>query len=481
VTLGGQSVRILLQVLSVALLARLLDPADYGLVAMVLAITGVGEVFRDFGLSSAAIQARDLTSAQRSNLFWINTGIGVLLTSAAFLAAGPVAAVYGEPDLVPIARALSLTFLINGLATQYRADLNRRLRFARIAAADVAAPAVGLGVALVLALQGASYWALVAQQLTQALVLLLVLVLSARWLPGRPRRGVAMGGLLRFGWNLVAAQLVGYAAKNVDSLLIGVRFGAGPLGYYNRAFQLVMAPLGQLRSPTTTVALPVLARLTDDDDRYGAFVRRGQLALGYTLVAGLAVAVSAAEPLTDVFLGERWSSVAPVLRLLSLAGIFQTLAYVGYWVYLSRGLTGALLRFSLATAVLKVTCIVVGSRWGVTGVAAGYAVAHALEWPISLWWLSRITVIPARALTLGALRVLAVAGVAGGCAAVVVELLGTQPALLQLVAAALTVLAADALAALLVRPVRADVAGVVWIVRAALARRRTATQPVAAE
>lgn len=470
ITLGGQSLRIVLQVLAVTLLARLLSPHDYGLIAMVVAITGVGEIFRDFGLSSAAIQARDLSRHQRDNLFWINTGIGLVLGLVVFSAAGLIADIYDQADLVPITRAMSLTFLFNGLATQYRADLNRHLRFTRLAAADVAAPATALVVALILAANGATVWALVAQQLTQALVLLVSLAAGAHWAPGLPRRRVQMHGLLRFGWNLVATQLIGYVSNNVDSLIIGVRFGAGPLGYYNRGFQLLMAPLHQLRAPTTTVALPVLSRLRDDDERYGQFVRRGQLALGYTLVAGLAVAVSAAEPITAIFLGARWGSVAPILRLLAIAGIFQTLSYVGYWVYLSRNLTGALLRYSVVSALIKVACIAVGSIWGVIGVAAGYAVAPALAWPLSLWWLSRVTSIPVGALMTAALRILAMALSAGTAAAAVVVALSAQSAVVQLLAALVTGAGVYALAAWVLKPVRQDLAGVVAIVRAATAR-----------
>ena len=465
VTLGAQGARILIQVASVVVLARLLTPQDYGLIAMVVAVIGIGEIFRDFGLSSAAIQSPTLSTGQRDNLFWINTGIGIVLAAAVFGGAGLLAIVYDHDELVGIAHVLCLTFVLTGLTTQYRAGLVRDLRFVSLARADVASPAVALVVSIAAALLGWGYWALVAGQLAQALSQLVMLAVSARWLPGLPKRGEHMRGFLRFGWNLVGSQLVGYISNNIDSVIIGRQFGAGPLGIYNRAFQLLMTPLSQIRSPLTTVALPVLSRLADDDKRFGDYVARGQLALGYSLVAGLGVAVGAAEPITRIFLGEQWTGVAPILRLLAIAGIFQTLAFVGYWVYVARGLTGDLFRYSLVSAAIKLACIVAGSAFGVIGIAAGYAIAPALSWPISLWWLSRRTAIPTRRLYLGALRVLAVVTISAGAAAGLTVAAQGWGSVAQLALALLGAVAVYAVSAWLVRPVRNDLARVFEMVR----------------
>jgi len=415
VTIGAQGARMVIQFASVVVLSRLLSPHDYGLVAMVLAIIGVGEILRDFGLSSAAVQARSLSTAQRSTLFWLNTGIGLALALIVVAAAPLIAAFYGSPQLVDVARALAPTFLLNGMATQYRASLVRDLRFTSLARVDITAAATSLAIAITAALAGLGYWALVAQQLGQALVLFTLLALAARWPPGLPRRATEVRGLVTFGGNVVASQLIGYVANNIDSVVIGARFGAAPLGIYSRAFQLLMTPLNQVRSPLTSVALPVLSRLSADDTRFSRFVELGQLALGYTLVAGLGLVIGTAEPLTILLLGDQWLEAAPILRLLAIAATFQTLAFVGYWVYLARDLTRDLVRFSLVSAAIRIGCILIGSQWGVIGVAWGYAIAPCLTWPISLWWLSRRTTIPVGRLYAGAGRILA--GVSGGAAA----------------------------------------------------------------
>ncbi len=473
VALSGQGLRIAVQVLSVVLLSRLLGPSDYGLLAMVMAVIGVADVFRDLGLSTAAIQAKTLSEQQRSNLFWLNTGIGLLLSLLAFAAAPLLELAFGQPELEDMTRAMAWVFLLGGLTTQHRADLTRRLRFARLATADVAGPVVALLAALVLAQAGAGYWALVAQQLVMYVVVAALVVSAGRWVPSRYNRRTDMDGLLRFGWNMVGVQLIGYAGRNADSLLIGARFGAGSLGLYNRAYQLLMVPLGQIRAPGTQVALPVLSRVQDDDVRWAGLVQRGQLALGYTLVAGLAIVVGAAEPVTAVFLGDRWSEVSPILRLLAVGGICQTLAFVGYWVYLSRGLTAQLVRYSLVETAVRLACIGVGSAWGVVGVAAGFALAPALTWPLSLWWLSRMAPIPLRALLAGAMRVLTVATAVAAASWGATAAGGGWSAALRLAAALAAGAGAYVLVGTAVPAFRRDLAGVLYVVRLAVRRRTT--------
>lgn len=469
-TVGAQLVKIVVQVAGVVVLARLLSPGDYGLVAMVTAIVGVAEIFRDFGLSAAAVQAKTLSRAQRDNLFWINTAAGALLTLLVISAAPLIALLYGRDELIDLAYALAPVFLVNGMTTQFRADLNRRLRFAQIAVIDVTAPLVALAISISLALAGAGYWALVAQQLATSVVLFIGAVACARWVPRFYRRRESMGDLLTFGWHLAGSQLIGYLGNNVDSLTIGYRFGATSLGLYNRAFQLLMTPLGQLRQPTTQVALPVLSKLREDTDGSDRYVQRGQLGLGLTLVAGLGFVIGAAEPVTSVFLGAQWLSVEPILRLLAVAGIFQTLAFVGYWVYLAHGLTKQLLHYTFLTVTIKISCILVGSIWGLYGVAWGYAVAPALAWPLSFWWLSRSSTISVRGLFAGAGRILVLTSTVAGGSYVASELAADGGRWWQLAAAVLGALVGYGLA-VLVPAIRRDAAGVLEIIRKGATRR----------
>lgn len=460
-TMGGQLVKTAVQFGGIVLLARLLTPRDYGLFAMVLAIIGVGEVVRDFGLSSAAIQARQLTAGQRDNLFWINTGIGLSLAACMFAAAGAIAGFYHEPLLVPVAQAASVTLLLNGLATQFRADLGRGMRFRSLALADVGGQAAGLGTAIAAALAGWGYWALVLQALAQAATLLALLVLASRWRPGLPRRDADMRPLLRFGGNLMASQLLTYFSNNLGQILVGSRLGPVALGHYNRAFALLMVPLTQLNAPATTVALPVLSRLQDDPARYSAFLLRGQATLMHLLMAGLAFGCALADPLIDLVLGKAWAPAAPLFRILLVGGLFQAAGYAAYWVFLSRDLTGPQLRYSIVSRVLVIACIGIGAQWGVTGVATGYSTGMAISWPLVLWWLARCCPgAPTGGMLRGGARAMAGYGLCGLAAHVASLPLAGLPAPWVLLAGATAMAATFSLLCLLWPAFRRDVAGI---------------------
>lgn len=409
-TLLAQIAKILLQLLSVVVLSRLLSPHDYGLLAIVLVVVGVGEIFRDFGLTSASIQAPHLSNGQRDNLFWINTAIGLVLTVILFFLSWPIQAITGEQEILGVVQCLSPLFLLNGLATQHRANLSRELKFRALAITEVTATALALAAGITAALFGAEYWALVTQQLVLGAAMLAGSVIAGRWLPGLPSRQHSIRSMVRFGWNIVATNMLIYAGSQIDTVIIGLRFGTTSLGLYNRAYQLVMTPLGQVRAPMKGVALPVLSRVQEDRPRFDTYITSAQLALGYALGIPLALLVGLAEPIVALMLGPQWGDAAPIVRCFSIAGLLTTLSYVGYWVYLSRGLGTQLFRYTIVTTLIKAACIVVGSFFGLLGVAIAFAIAPAIAWPLSIAWLSRITPMPVRRLYTGAARVLLLAG-----------------------------------------------------------------------
>lgn len=475
VTLAAQAVRMVIQLLGVIILSRLLDAFAYGLIAMALAIVAFGEIFRDFGLSSAAIQSSKLTRVERSNLFWLNGGIGLILAVIVFLCAPLVARIYGYPEVEGIIRALATVFLLNGLTTQYRASLVRELRFTAVATAEISSAGTGLILAVACALGGLGYWALVIQQLASAAVLLLCMVAMSRWFPSLYDRRVSVRRFMRFGVNLLGSQIVNYAANNVDTWTIGIRFGASTLGFYNRAFQLLMTPMGQIRTPSTTVALPVLSQLRDDQPRFERFVRQGQLALALPVGLAMGIVVGCASVLIPVMLTDEWNASIPYLRLFAVAALFQTLAFVGYWIYLARGLTDALFRFSVVSALLKVACILAGSYWGPLGLAIGYAVSPMLQWPISLWWLSRKTPIPQRALYGNAFRVVAQATFVGCATYIATTLSANLSAIVSLILGGVAGIVAYGILVAVVPAFRDDLRQVLSM--ASMVRRRSNGSP----
>ena len=384
-TLTGQALRVLVQLASVTVLARLLSPEDYGLFVMVLAVVSVASVLGDFGLSMVAIQNQQLTPGQRNNLFWSNTVLGFLLSVLVVAVAHPLAAFYGRDEVVGITCAIAPLFLINSITAQFRAETAARLRFRALAGADVLAQLAGFGVAAVLAVNGNGYWALVAQALTTAVVTLPVLVAAARWWPGLPRRGEGMASLYAFGANTLGVQLRVYVTSNVDNLLIGKVAGSATLGVYSRAYQLFRLPLQQVAAPLTRVAMPVLSRIHEDDARFTAYVLRAQLLLSYSFGGLFLVLAAVSDPLVDIVLGDQWGEAKPLFVILAVGGAFQAIGYVYSWVFLARAKTGLQLRVTVYGRALMVVAMVVGTEWGATGVAVAASFGQALVWAINTW------------------------------------------------------------------------------------------------
>ena len=371
VTLGGQAVKFALQLTSTVVLARLLSPQDFGLFAMVLAVTGFAALLGDFGLSNAAVQAEKISAAQRSNLFWISTSVGGLLYLGFFFAAPLIEAFYRVDGLAIVVRVMAIGFVLSALTSQFTAHLTRALSFGRLALIDISAQAAGLGVALVLAVNGAGYWSLVGQQLAAAGTLFALTAILSRWLPLLPHRA-PMRPLLTFAANSFGVQALSYVSGNVDSVALGRTSGPDALGLYDRAYQLFKIPVQQIAAPLTRVALPILSRQQSDR----AVMSR------YVLGAAFCLGAALASPVIELALGPQWTSAAAIFAILALGGVFQVMGYVYYWSFLACGLTGLQLRFSLVTRGLMVALIIVGAFFGPMGVAVAVASSLALNWVV---------------------------------------------------------------------------------------------------
>ena len=389
ITLTSQVIRFALQFGSLIVLARLLSPQAFGVVAMVTAITNVMEIVRDFGLSSAAIQAKELNDAERTNLFWVNTGIGMACALVVTLSAPAFVRIYGTSVVGPIVLALGWLFIVSGINTQFRAELSRSLRFKALAVTDIAAQFGSIAVAISLARAGAGYWAIVGQQIALVVITCVSNVLLCKWRPGRPRRSVSIRRFFRFGGGVLGTQVIGYATNNLDSVAIGIYSGSGPLGLYSRAYQLLMVPLTQVNNPMTRVVLPVLSRVQDDDDTYSRYLRKAQLVGCYLLASVFAVAAGVSVPLVTLLFGPGWSGIAPIFAALAIGGIFRGIGQISYWMFLSRGRTGAQLKLYIAARPIMIGMMIAGLPWGPVGVAIGHSIGFFLYWIVSLWMAGR--------------------------------------------------------------------------------------------
>ena len=372
------------------ILSRLLTPDDFGIVAMASVFIAFAYLIRDFGLPLAALQAPRLTRQQASNMFWLNTTLACGAALVLTLSTPIIVAIFDDPRLSKVVPAMASVIVASGIGAQIQVDLARRMRFFAIVVSDVIAQLLGLSVAIILAQAGLGYWALVTQALTGAVVTLAIRWGTCRWKPLRFRRGHGSGRLVRSATQYGLAQLLTFAQNNADTLIIGITLGATPLGYYNRAYQLLTAPAGRLLDPMTQVVIPTLSAARDDGRDYQSLLLRIQFILACTMTWVFAMISGSARVLVPLLLGPGWDATIPVLQVLAIGGVFTSLSSVSYWAFVHRGKSRELLRYNMVSKPLAIGCILFGSLYGLVGVAIGYAIAMGLSWPLNLWWLKRV-------------------------------------------------------------------------------------------
>ncbi|WP_170154381.1 lipopolysaccharide biosynthesis protein [Protaetiibacter intestinalis] len=392
VTAGGLWGRALLQTGSTVVLARLLDPTDFGLLAMITAIVGVADLLRDFGLTAALIQTRTMTTALWSSALWLSVVLGTVLAVAVAAAAPLIALLYGEPQLVLLTIVIAPTLLINGIAMPMQAKLQRELRFTTLAHIDVGSMLVGVALSIGAAVLGWGVWSLVLLAGAGQVYRLVALWLSARPRFGPPRISRAVLPLVSTGGSVFGVQLLNYAARNLDNVVIGHQLGPQELGYYSRAYALFLLPLQQLNGPLGRVALPVLSTLRDEPERFRSYIRGAVLMIGYLTIPAYAVAAAVSGPLIALLLGPGWQPAGLVFSLLAVAGVVQAVGSVQGWLYLTLERAHRQLIYYAITRPLVIAGFFFGVWWGgIAGVALVYSLTTLVLAVPGFWFAIRGT------------------------------------------------------------------------------------------
>lgn len=389
VTLGGQGIKFVLGLVSTAVLARLLRPQDFGLVAMVTSITAFIGLFKDLGLSNATVQRLQVTHEQISFLFWINVALSLGTTLVVLALAPAIAWFYHEPRLLWVTVALSLSFVLGGLAVQHQALLRRQMQFKSLAVRDIIAMVCGMASSITLAWFGFGYWSLVAGPVTANIVGCVLLWTICDWRPGAFRRGVGARGMLAFGGNLTIFNLVNYFSRNFDNILIGRVLGASPLGIYSKAYGLLMLPISQINFPMAAVLLPGLSRLQNETVEYAKLFINSVRSIALLTVPIVVFSFFFAQDVVLVLLGKRWLPVAPVFQLLAPAALFGAISFAPGWLCQSLGRSRRQRNYALISAPICVAGFFIGIRWGIAGVAASYSITFSCLFWWYVWYASK--------------------------------------------------------------------------------------------
>lgn len=359
-----------LQLVGAIILARLLTPEDFGLVAIFIVVTSFAPMLIDFGLGEATAQRSRITPGQISSLFWFSTASGVIVAvvSAAF---GPlIASIFHDPRLGPITLCASVTFALLGVSSQHMALLRRTMQFGAIARIQVSSTFVGVVVAVAMARYGYGYWALVLRPIASALCVVIGSWFLCSWKPGLPVFDSEVKSMMRFGLHVVGFSVAYNIAKAVDRIGLGLFYRPDVVGYYQNATVLyeysILLVIGQAQA----VGTPSLSKLRSDPVALRQKYEAALSVLAFFLMPIAAILSVTAQDITVLLLGEKWHVAGSLLSIIAARGIFQVVEGSQAWLHLSLGRPDRWQNWGVVTLVVQLMAVVAGVSFGPTGVAA---------------------------------------------------------------------------------------------------------------
>ncbi|MFH1417808.1 MAG: lipopolysaccharide biosynthesis protein [Planctomycetota bacterium] len=389
------------------LLARLLEPEAFGLLAMAMACIAIVEIVLKHGLAQALIQRETLEPEHLDIAFWASALIGTVLCVAGIAVAVLISDIFGEPRLAPVLRWLALSPLISAFGSTQQAILQRRFAFKSLAIRSLAATICGGAVGVGMALFGFGVWSLVGQMLTVGLVKTITLWMISDWRPACKASWRHFKELIAFGASIMGAEALIVLNGRVPDLLIGFFLGPVLLGYYTVGFQFIGVIIYVLTQAVATVALPTFSRLQHDAVQMrNAFSTATQISclVGFPFFCGT---LAIAPQLVDVVLGDKWGQSAPVLRVLALVGVLQAVLYFNRSVIMAAGKPSWVLQLTFVNVVTNILVIALVVRWGIVAVAVAVVVRGWVFAPLSLWLVQKVIHLkPIAILKLGAIPLL---------------------------------------------------------------------------
>jgi O-antigen/teichoic acid export membrane protein len=363
-------------------LARVLAPSAFGLVASISVFTNFAQLMTDLGLAPAIVQARKLTDKLLATAFWVNFLTGIILGGVVFVTAPFVARFYGQPELTGLMRWMSLSFVLS-LGIVSVGLLEREMRFQALAIVETQAILLSTAAAVIAGLMGAGASSLVVGPVLYPVLQTIGCEVVTRFVPSGFIRRDSLAELWRFGGGLTGFNVVNFWARNADNVLIGRYFGPRLLGFYSRAYLLMLLPVTQVTQVLSRVMLPALASIGDDLVRLReAYLRAlGVVALA-TMPAMIGLSAVAHTFVPTVF-GPKWDPAIRLVEVLALAGVTQCLAGTTGWLFQVTRRTSLMMKWGLVSSIIIVGSFVVGMHWGVLGVTISYTVVGVLLCPVT--------------------------------------------------------------------------------------------------
>lgn len=356
------------------LLARLLTPEAFGLIGMIVVFTGFASLFADAGFGAALVQREEIEERHLSSVFWLQAGLGILLTLGLAGAAPLIAQFYGEPLLEVLTMFVAIQFTFESMATVQTALFRRKMDFRKITIVKLVATVTSGGIAITLAVLDYGVWSLVWQTVVNTVADVTAVWILSSWSPRFIFQWRAIRELASYSTNLLGFNTINYWTRNSDDLLIGRYVGSSGLGIYNRAYDTMMLPIHLIRGVIGEVMFPTLSRLQDDVDHVRRVYLRATRTIGFISIPMMCGLMVIAESFVLALFGPKWEAVIPVLQVLCLIGIKQPVSSTTGWLFKSQGRTDLMFYWNLVVSTATVLSFVIGVQWGVLGVAIAFTI-----------------------------------------------------------------------------------------------------------
>lgn len=357
------------QFVVMVVLARLLAPGDFGLIAMLLIFTSIGILLVDSGFGSALIQRQTTTDDDETTVFIFTVSVGLVAAGILALCAPAIAAFFNEPKLVDLTRAMAVVLPLGAFAAVPDALLTMKLDFKARARAEVVASLCSGAVAVLLALRGFGVWSLAWQSIVSIGVRGALLWSYSGWRPRGRYRGTSFRSLFGFGGYMLLTGLLNAMAIRIQALLIGKLFDARQLGYYTLAQNTQQAPASLMAGILSRVGLPVFSTLANDQTKLLAALRTSLRMAMFLFVPCMVAIALVAKPLVELLYGARWAPAAPMLSILALSAAFWPIHVLNLAAIGALGKSHLLLRVELVKQSAGIGLIVACSPWGPMAIA----------------------------------------------------------------------------------------------------------------
>jgi len=367
-----------LQIAAAIILARLLAPEDFGLVAIVTVLTSFAPLLIDFGLLDATAQRSRITPAQVSGLFFVSSGLGLAVAVVVAACSPLIAWVYGEPRLQPIALCIATTFVLSGMSNQHMALLRRTMQFGRIGQIQFFGTLAGTAVAVVVAISGYGYWALVLRPITTSFCVVFGAWFACRWRPGVPVFDDEVKSMVRFGLHVVGFTVAYTLSRAVDRIALGLFYRPDQVGYYQTAMNLYENSIWSALNQMHAVGSASLSKLQTNPAALRQKYEAALSMLAFFLMPVAAILSVTAEDLTLILLGEKWRPAGWLLSIIALRGILHVVEGSQGWLHLSIGRADRWQNWGLISLLAQVVAVFGGLPFGTSGVAWAVVVASSL-------------------------------------------------------------------------------------------------------